>query len=152
MSTRVQRRFTFAYGHRVAGHESKCRSLHGHNAVVYVTAVPDKGLDDIGRVVDFSVLKTKVGAWIDANWDHAMILWQDDVAAKDAMAAFDKTEQAMTEQRGWCSKVYWLPSNPTAENMAAYLLSKCKELMAGTGARVTRIRIEETENCSAVVG
>jgi len=152
---RVQRRFTFAYGHRVAGHESKCRSLHGHNAVVVVTAVPDTSLDNLdnlGRVVDFSVLKSKIGKWIDDNWDHAMILWKEDDAARSAMSMFDRVEREKTESIGWASKVYGLPSSPTAENMAAYLLAKCKELMAGSGARVIRIRVEETENCSATVG
>ena len=49
------RRIQFCAGHRVMGHEGKCRNLHGHNYVVFVTAQADE-LDSVGRVIDFSVL------------------------------------------------------------------------------------------------
>ena len=32
------RRIQFAAGHRVFGHEGKCRWLHGHNFVAFLTA------------------------------------------------------------------------------------------------------------------
>src|SRR5262249_22784820 len=50
------RRIQFAAGHRVFGHEGKCRYLHGHNFVALVTAAADD-LDAVGRVIDFGVLK-----------------------------------------------------------------------------------------------
>ena len=34
------RRIQFAAGHRVFGHEGKCRYLHGHNFIAFVTAAP----------------------------------------------------------------------------------------------------------------
>lgn len=151
MTTEVTRRFQFAYGHRIVNHESKCRHLHGHNAVVHVTAVADQ-LDELGRVVDFSVLKTRIGKWIDDNWDHGMILWNKDEAGIGSVLAFNRQEQERVGDPHWVTKVYLLPENPTAENLAAHLMDRCKELMAGTGARVVSIRFEETENCSATVG
>jgi hypothetical protein len=51
------RRIPFAAGHRVFQHESKCRNLHGHNYVAVLHARADAGLDALGRVIDFSVLK-----------------------------------------------------------------------------------------------
>jgi len=71
------RRIQFCAGHRVAGHENKCNNLHGHNYVAFITAQAHN-LDNLGRVVDFSVLKDIIGGWIDDNWDHGLILWRED--------------------------------------------------------------------------
>jgi 6-pyruvoyltetrahydropterin/6-carboxytetrahydropterin synthase len=138
------RRLHFCAGHRVAGHENKCRNLHGHNYVVYIHAETLLGLDSVGRVVDFSVLKETIGGWIDTNWDHGFILWMDDMQARLCV-------EALAGQ-----KVYQLPSNPTAENLAAYLLDHvCDELFGSyfklKGFRIYKVVVEETENCSAEV-
>ena len=55
----ITRRLEFDAGHRVLGHEGKCKNLHGHrySAEITVTA-PD--LDGLGRVIDFGVIKEKV--------------------------------------------------------------------------------------------
>lgn len=134
----INRRLTFCAGHRVYGHETKCQHPHGHNYVVHVTAVAIRELDSIGRVIDFSVLKDKLGGWLDANWDHAFIFFKND----------KELAQMFTLNRGW--KHYVLPSNPTAENMAAYLLETiCPDLFKKDKIEVTSIILEETENCLA---
>lgn len=136
----VVRRLTFCAGHRVYGHENKCRHPHGHNYVVYVTAEPKKSLDSIGRVIDFSVLKEKLGTWLDRSWDHAFIFWRGD----------EDMAEVFSTRVDW--KHYIMPTNPTAENMAAYLLDVvCPELFDETGVNITAITIDETENCSAGV-
>jgi 6-pyruvoyltetrahydropterin/6-carboxytetrahydropterin synthase len=128
------RRLLFCAGHRVVGHEGKCRNLHGHNYEVFVHAQA-QALDSVGRVIDFSVLKDRIGKWIDDYWDHQMLLW-----AKDEIA-IDAAIKAM-------SPVYTLPDNPTAENIAAYLLNKvCPQELAGTGVTVTKVVVWETPNC-----
>lgn len=119
------------------GHEGECRHLHGHNYIVLITAeAPEQ--DKVGRVIDFSVLKQRVGRWIEGNWDHGFIFCKDDgetASALDLIAA---------------QKRFALPSNPTAENMAAYLLREaCPSVLADTGVRVTRIVVWETESCYA---
>ena len=134
------RRYQFCAGHRVHGHENKCAQIHGHNYVAMITArADDDGLDHIGRVIDFSVLKEKIGGWIDRNWDHKFIAWEEDpvIAALDP----DKCEH-------W--PVYYLPDNPTAENMAAHLLLEVgpRELL-NTRVTLTAVRVWETENCYA---
>lgn len=137
---KVNRRLTFCAGHRVHGHETKCQYPHGHNYVVHVTAEALRSLDGIGRVIDFSVLKEKLGTWIDTNWDHAFIFWKQD----------EELLRIYAERLLW--KHYILPSNPTAENMAAYLLNViCPSLFEGYPIAITRIMIEETENCQAEV-
>ncbi len=131
---RCTRRIQFCAGHRVLGHEGKCRNIHGHNYVAFITAEAE--LDSIGRVVDFSVLKERIGGWIDEEWDHKFIAYADDAFVVECL-------QNMQQP------VFLLPANPTAENMAAYLLAHGAVLMAGTGVRIVSVRIWETENCYA---
>jgi 6-pyruvoyltetrahydropterin/6-carboxytetrahydropterin synthase len=133
----ISRRIQFCAGHRVMGHENKCAGLHGHNyeATIFATA---ESLDSLGRVIDFGVLKDKMGTWIDDNWDHAMVLFSQDSEAIEAI-------RGLSSQR-----IFLLPSNPTAENMAIYLLEVvCPQLFEGTGVRICRVHLRETPNCCA---
>ena len=48
------------------------------------------------------------------------------------------------------SKLFKLPYNPTAENMARFLLEvMCPAVLEGSGARAVRVRIWETEEAYA---
>jgi 6-pyruvoyltetrahydropterin/6-carboxytetrahydropterin synthase len=138
MKITCTRSLGFDAGHRVMLHESKCKYLHGHRYTVEATFEAAAGLDSVGRVVDFGVVKEKLGAWIDAHWDHTVILWDKDEALGQQVAA-------ITQQ-----KIYYLPFNPTAENMAGYLLSNvCPQLFGDTGLTCIHIRLYETPNCFA---
>ena len=120
-------------------HESKCATLHGHNGVIWIHAVPTKGLDQLGRVVDFSVLKEKIGGWVEKNWDHTMILYKED----------DKTIN-LVQQAPHFKDIFVLETNPTAENLAHHLLWKvCPELLQGYNIIVNKVVFWETENCTA---
>jgi 6-pyruvoyl tetrahydropterin synthase/QueD family protein len=86
----ITRRLEWDAGHRVLGHEGRCRHLHGHRYVAEVTvAAPE--LDDLGMVIDFSVLKEKVGGWIDREWDHNMMLHVSDPLAVMWRSGNDRT-------------------------------------------------------------
>lgn len=125
----------FDYGHRVYKHESKCAHPHGHRGRVEITAEADQ-LDHLGRVVDFSVLKQKVGTWIDENWDHNFLVNRADKGMIDALNSLDD-----------CRKPWICNWNPTAENMANYLLVEvCPNVLKGTGVRVVRVKLFETPN------
>jgi 6-pyruvoyltetrahydropterin/6-carboxytetrahydropterin synthase len=122
------------YGHRVMGHENKCATVHGHLGVIHVHACSDD-LDSVGRVIDFSVIKEKVGGWLDTYWDHAFIANKDD---RQLIAN-------ITVIPGQFKPIFELPSNPTAENLASYLLHEvCPLLMAGTGVTIYKIEFWET--------
>lgn len=140
MAITATRRVQFAAGHRVFGHETKCKHPHGHNYVVLMTAQMDdpRAVDDIGRVVDFGVLKDRVGGWIERAWDHAFLVWSGDAPMLSALSTDPQ----------W--KRFVCPDNPTAENMARYLLHYVgpRELQ-GTGVRLVRVVVWETENCYA---
>jgi 6-pyruvoyltetrahydropterin/6-carboxytetrahydropterin synthase len=118
------------------GHEGKCSSLHGHSYKVEIEA--QAALDTIGRVIDFSVLKDRVGGWLDREWDHAFLLFDLDHETRQALSGLSLT------------KIFLLPVNPTAENIAAYLLETvCPSALAGTGVLVVSVTVHETENCQA---
>lgn len=129
------RRLHFCAGHSVTGHESKCAHLHGHNYIVFVEAEAPE-LDRQGRIVDFSVLKQKIGTWIDEHWDHKFLLWDNDPRIKTLM----QVEPALV----------LLHRIPTAENLAAILLENvCPMLLRDSSVRVTKVTVWETENCYA---
>jgi 6-pyruvoyltetrahydropterin/6-carboxytetrahydropterin synthase len=127
------RLIAFDAGHRVWGHEGKCANLHGHRYTVEVTARGE--LDSIGRVIDFSVLKERLGGWVERNWDHGVILHQGDpLVTRDEIFG----------------KLAHIPYNPTAENMAHFLLHEvAPEQLEGTGVVVVKVRVWETPNCYA---
>jgi 6-pyruvoyltetrahydropterin/6-carboxytetrahydropterin synthase len=134
----VTRLLEFDTGHRLVGHESKCANLHGHRYKVEATIVAPK-LDDVGRVMDFGVVKELLGTWLDEHWDHTLVLWAEDPDLKAL--------QALKQPK----PIFVLPQNPSAENMAWYLLHKvCPMLFAAHPVEVVSIKMYETPNCFAV--
>jgi 6-pyruvoyltetrahydropterin/6-carboxytetrahydropterin synthase len=134
------RRLHFCAGHRVLGHENKCANPHGHNYVVWIHAQAPS-LDAIGRVIDFSVLKAKVGGWLDRWWDHTFLVSEQDEAMVDVL---------IRSLPGQNKAPFICTFNPTAEEMARFLLKTvCPEVLEGTGVQVVRVEIYETENCMA---
>ena len=137
MSTRTRciRKLWFCCGHRIVGHESKCANTHGHNYTLYVQAEAEK-LDSVGRVIDFSEIKLKVGNWIDQYWDHSFLIYE-----KDEILMPIK-DQMMVNKPAFVTSF-----NPTAENMASFLLNDiCPALMKDTGIVITQIELHESEN------
>ena len=131
------RRIEFDAAHRVMNHESKCKNLHGHRYVIEASFAA-KDLDMLGRVIDFGVIKEVLGQWIDDNWDHATILYAQDKTLGKAIS--DLTGQV----------IFYLPANPTAENMADYLLHEvCPALFASHNVTCVRLKLYETPNCYA---
>lgn len=132
------RKLRFCAGHRVLNHEGKCATAHGHNYEVHVTAEAE-ALNSIGMVIDFSLLKEKIGSWLETNWDHTFLVCQDDTQVIDALYLMPRTKEP-----------FICPFNPTAENIALYLLHEiCPSLMQGTGITITKVVVFESENCYA---
>ncbi len=159
----VTRKLEFDAAHRVLLHESKCKHLHGHRYTLEVT-VSAAQLDALARVVDFGVLKTILGGWVDANWDHNILLNSLDpfltLAAKletqwtlaNLGEADTDTETSPIVQIFGANKRPYLfdQLNPTAETIAAVFLQIASELLAHMPQlRVEQIRVYETPNCWA---
>ena len=136
------RQLKFCAGHRLYQHESKCAFFHGHNYRVDIEVVGQGGgteVDSVGRVVDFSQIKQRMLGWLDAHWDHAFIVFEQD---ENALAAVRMVEP---------TKYFVLPWNPTAENMARYLLEVvAPEVLGDLGVIAREVRVWETEESCAV--
>lgn len=134
MKLTADRYHDISAGHRVAGHESKCAHLHGHNYRVHFFAEAPK-LDHLGRVVDFSVIKTTLCQWLEDNWDHKMILWKED----PMLSALIQVDEA---------GIVVVDFNPTAENLAEYLVTVVGPQALPEGLTLVKCVIEETRKCS----
>lgn len=150
---KVHRYHDISCGHRVHGHEGKCRHLHGHNYRIHFTCVADQlgrelnhaagsknpELDEVGRVIDFSQVKAKLCMWIEDHWDHHFLIWEQD-PMKSYLLELDPT-------------VVVVPFNPTAENIAQYLVEVVGPAqLAGTGIKLSEVMVEETMKCFASYG
>lgn len=124
-------------GHRVYGHEGKCAHLHGHNYRIHFQ-IQAQELDKVGRVLDFGMIKLLLCQWIEGHWDHRFLLHELDPWLK-VLQSIDNFG------------VVPVPFNPTAENMAKYLVDIVgpQELHA-TGAKLIRVTVEETSKCAAI--
>ena len=147
---RVTRKIEFDAGHRVLGHGSKCRHIHGHRYVAEVT-VSASELDTLGMVVDFSILKGLVGTWVDERWDHNILLHEDDPLAKlwQEMECDDARHAEMVELFGGKAPFIMGAINPTAEAMAKALFHVAVGLLQDHPIVVKRVRLYETPNCWA---
>jgi len=99
----VTQELHFCYGHRLLGHPGKCGRLHGHNGILRIT-LQAPGLDAQGMVADFDRISSSMRGFLDARFDHRLLLHQDDPAARALSAAGEPFEA--------------LEVSPTAENLA----------------------------------
>ena len=133
MSITCTRVLEWDMGHRLVGHEGKCRHLHGHRYKAEVTCSA-QDLDSVGRVIDFSVIKGVVGKWIDEYWDHKCMLNAEDRLVRVLPAA----------------DIVPVRYNPTAENIAADLFARASVQLHYHNIIFTQIKLWETPNCFVV--
>lgn len=99
-------------GHRIPSHEGgngKCARLHGHS-YSFKVQLASLLLDEHGFVVDFGAIKRIID-----EWDHRLILWDNDVLT------FGLESNPITEDLAGVLRV---PFVPTAENMAQHLAER----------------------------
>jgi len=136
----VTRRLEWDAMHRIPGHEGVCKAFHGHRYAVEITCTAPS-FDSLGRVVDFSVIKSEVGGWIDEKFDHTAILQESDP---------DPAARAVIESNAAMGKpAFLMETPPTAENIALVLAAQAQRLLATHNISVTQVRVWETPNCSA---
>jgi len=137
ISYTITRRIEFDAGHRIYGHESKCANIHGHRYVALITCCPADHLDELGRVIDFSVIKERIGGWIDMNLDHGMILFKGDPLCE------------LFSERLEDHKFFVMDTNPTAENIAELIYRVAKNTLPQS-IKMCGVKLYETPNCYAV--
>jgi len=136
-------------GHRVVGHEGKCRFLHGHNYRV-TFHVAGEELDALGRVLDFGQIKSTLCEWLEENWDHKFLADTNDPLV-NAICKGLKEHVDHAEYMSFLRGIVWVPFNPTAEKMAEYLVEVIGPMvLEGTGCVLVAVEVGETAKCSVL--
>ncbi len=113
--------------------------LHGHRYALEASFTAEK-LDDLGRVIDFGVIREVLRTWIDDNLDHNTILSIADKGLGEKISS--ETSQ----------KIYYIEANPTAENIAQHIFAEiCPKLFAGKNVKCVGVKLYETPNCHVEV-
>lgn len=115
----VKIRADFAAAHNLRGVGGKCESLHGHNFIVEV-AVEAESLDEGGMVLDFRLLKAKTKTILD-TLDHRYL---NDLPL-------------------------FAGSNPSSENLAAYIFRELSRQIDQESRRVSWVSVWESETSQA---
>lgn len=105
----------FSSAHQLRGYKGKCENLHGHNYRVEIYA-RGRELDNIGLLVDFGELKEAADEVVQ-YLDHRNI---------NELAPFDEE------------------LNPSAENLARYILERVAARVGDDRVRVYKVRCFET--------
>lgn len=141
----AERYHDISCGHRVVGHESKCALLHGHNYRIHFTCEAGR-LDNVGRVIDFSAIKSSLCMWLEEHWDHKFLAFEDD----QLIRGLCNQSANNPETSAFWRSIVWVSFNPTAENIAKFLLEEVgPSVFRGTGVRLIKVRVDETRKCSA---
>jgi 6-pyruvoyltetrahydropterin/6-carboxytetrahydropterin synthase len=135
MGTTITKDLEFDAAHRLLGHESLCANLHGHRYRIQVE-VSAESLDRLGRVVDFGVVKARLGEWIAEKWDHACLV----ETAGGSLLRFLEAEG---------QRYYILPGPPTAELMAESFFNVAERLLLRDGVKVESVTVWETPSSRA---
>lgn len=136
MKTTAIRYHDFTMGHTVTNHESGCRHLHGHNYRIHFEISAD--LDKLGRVLDFSVMKKLLCDWLENTWDHKFLIWKEDPRLNKLLEIDEESFNVV-------------PFNPTAENIAAYMLNEVGPKLLPENVELVSVTLEETRKCSVKV-
>ena len=110
----------FSAAHALRGYKGKCEKLHGHNWKVRVALVSNK-LDRTGMTMDFTDIKSLLDDVL-SGLDHGYL---------NETPPFDKL-------------------NPTAENIAAYILNRLSKKLP-KGVKITEVEVWESDTSSATV-
>lgn len=160
----IFRQFGIDAGHRLLDHEGKCRHVHGHR-YTFLIYFQGSDLDRLGRVVDFGEVKNKIGSWLESNWDHGMLMHEDDPITRlykypGDVKVYTQYKEDGNAKGDTCTtfpnpfrdmKHFILPCNPTAEHLSSYLKRVSNELMHDKEITIPKVICWETPNCGAIV-
>ncbi len=119
--------------HALPGYDGKCRYIHGHSYILYVTVKGTPESDETspkyGMVMDFTELKSIVNKLIVDRLDHALVLRYDAPLADELQHAYDK--------------IVKVPYQPTCENMVTDFAEALQEALPDS-VLLHSVRLHET--------
>ena len=97
---RVTKVIDFVCGHRLLDYGGRSKAIHGHSGRFGVT-LEGETLDETGFLREIGEVKQTVKEWIDANFDHVMMMRKDDPflspLKKHDEPVFEMNENSTTE-------------------------------------------------------
>lgn len=139
----LTREIGFDAAHRVMNHAGRCKNLHGHRYTVEVSIegflVDEDGASDEGMVIDFAQIKQILMNQVHERFDHATIVFKDDLTLLEALNMIDGHTRTVV-----------VPYLPTTENIARDILDimnrEFGQLAGGNYAdlRCTQVKLKET--------
>lgn len=110
----------FSSSHQLRNYGGKCESLHGHNFLVEVEVKGNEVDPDTGMLMDFKVLKERLGAVLDML-DHKHL-----------------------NDLEWFRKV-----NPSSENLAKFVYENLKPTFQGERVTIEWVMVAEKNSSKA---
>lgn len=130
---RITKEFKFEMAHALHGYDGLCKNIHGHSYRLWVTVrgkvMQEKAHKKDGMVIDFDVLKNLVKPDIIDKYDHSLVLNSNSPHAEIDFSAFEK--------------VFFLPYQPTSENLVADFALKIKSKLP-KGVELYKVVLSET--------
>jgi 6-pyruvoyl tetrahydropterin synthase/QueD family protein len=130
---RITKEFKFEMAHALHGYDGLCKNIHGHSYKLLVTVKGDikndSGNAKDGMVLDFDILKSIVKPEIIKKYDHSLVLNGNSSHAEIDLSAFEK--------------VFFLPYQPTSENLVADFALKIKSKLP-EGIELYKVILSET--------
>ena len=106
---RITKEFKFEMAHALYGYDGLCKNIHGHSYRMWVTVkgniLQKNKHAKNGMVIDFGELKKIIKDCVVDKYDHSFVLNKNTPHYNIDFSAFEK--------------VYFLPYQPTSENLVA---------------------------------
>lgn len=132
-TVRITKEFRFEGAHSLLNYDGKCKHIHGHSYILYVTVKGKINIDSsspkTGMVVDFSDLKSIVNKNIVDIFDHALVL--------------NKKSPITDLISDNYKNVIVVDFQPTSENLVCYFANILKEKLPNS-IELFSIRLYET--------
>lgn len=128
-----------AIAHRLRdGYVGPCTNIHGHE-YFFEIEIGGFDLNYQGMIIDFTEIKRICDSWIKENWDHGVLVKEDDYSFINFLQSEDM-------------KYFTVPFNTTAENMSKYLADQFMDelLFAGFDLEYVQVSVWETDTSTAV--
>lgn len=135
---RITKEFRFEGAHALPGYDGKCRNIHGHSYIMYVTVkgspINGTGSPKDGMVVDFKQLKDIVNENIIDKFDHALIMHTASPLSQELANAYPN--------------VMLVDFQPSTENLLCYFSQVLKDKMP-QGVELFSLKLHETASSFA---
>lgn len=147
----VTRYHDFSAAHRAPMDPGKCNRIHGHNYRIHFTFASHYGVGADGRVISFGEIKDLFVNWLEENWDHRLLVWDQDPICESLnnIMRGDYGTEAVFDLL--TDSIRSVPFDTSVENMAEYLRVQLGPALLQSHPHVELINVlvEETRKCSA---